>query len=194
RGRRLSVAVWDRRLGAPVIGMFKVTTDSQGCFALPEVPAGELHILGMPPAGSPWFLQTPSPARIEAGQTAWVEVKAIKGVRIKATVRQRGAGPSIAGARVHHYSSGGSDDATVRTDAEGRFTLFAQGGDTLFLMVSPPEGFAPPVYGRDLPTVPEGAEFDLPPIELTRAGAVRGVAVDDGGEPVPGAEVLASWR
>jgi hypothetical protein len=61
-------------------------------------------------------------------------------------------------------------------------------------MVSPPEGFAQPMYGLNFPKVPEGiAEFDLPPVELSRAGTVRGIVVDERGEPAAGAEIMAYW-
>jgi protocatechuate 3,4-dioxygenase beta subunit len=194
RDRRLLVTVRDRRIGPPALGLFFVTTDPQGRFVLPEVPVGELNASGMPPVGSPWFLQSASGLKVEAGQTTRVEVKAVKGVRLKGTVRQRGTGAPIAGAKVYPYSTEGSDDAAVRTDPEGRFALFARSGAPPHIMVSPPEGFASLMYGLDLPKVPEGvAEFDLPPIELSRAGTVRGIVVDDRGEPVPGAAVMASW-
>ena len=50
------------------------------------------------------------------------------------------------------------------------------------------------MFGPNMPRILRGvAEFDLPPIELSRAGTVTGVVVDDRGEPVPGAAVLASY-
>jgi protocatechuate 3,4-dioxygenase beta subunit len=43
-------------------------------------------------------------------------------------------------------------------------------------------------------TIPEdAAEFDLPPIELDRAGDVAGTVVDEQGQPIPGAVILAAW-
>ncbi len=67
-------------------------TDPQGRFAIPEVPVGELSVAGMPPAGSPWFLQSPSDLKVEAGKTTRVEVKAVKGVRLRGLVPRTGYG------------------------------------------------------------------------------------------------------
>src|SRR5262249_16485068 len=151
RDRKLLVTSWDRRIDPPALGLFSVTTDPQGRFAIPEVPVGELSVHGMPPAGSPWFLQSASALNVEPGHTTRVEVKAIKGVRLKGTVRQRGTGVPIAGAKVYPYSTAGSDDAAVRTDPEGRFALVARSGPPPHIMVSPPQGFASLMYGLDLP-------------------------------------------
>ncbi len=83
---------------------------------------------------------------------------------------------------------------TVSTDADGRFTVFAMAGYPFHIMVTAPEGFAQPRFGLNFPGAPAGvAEFALPPVELSRAGTVRGIVVDERGEPVAGAEIVASW-
>ena len=51
-----------------------------------EVPIGVLSVDGMPPAGSPWFLQSPPNLTVEAGKTTRVELEAVKGVRLKGLV------------------------------------------------------------------------------------------------------------
>jgi hypothetical protein len=175
------------------LGVFYPTTDSQGRFTLPEVPVGWVEVAGLPPAGSPWFIGPSIGGTVEAGRTTRMEIKPIKGVRRKGVVRERGTGAPIVGARTSPWSWDEAD-ANVPTDADGRFTAFTTAEYPGTIMVYPPEGFAQPLYGLSVPKVPEGvAESDLPPIELSRAGTVRGVVVDDRGEPVPGAEIMASW-
>jgi hypothetical protein len=194
RDRRITVTVWNQQTGPPALGLFYLKTDAHGRFAVPEAPIGTLTVEGAPTAGSPWLFRSPPDLKVEAGRTTQVEVKPVKGVRLKGVVRERGAGAAIAGVGVYLYRSVPGDDGTVRTDAEGRFTLFAPAGRPPMIMESSPEGFASLMYGLSFPKVPEGVEeFDLPPIELSRAGTVRGVVVDDRGEPVPGAMVAVSW-
>ncbi len=95
RSRKLSVTVWDdERLGSPALGLFSLMTDTQGRFVIPEVPVGGLYIDGTPPAGSAWFLKAPSAMRVEAGETTRVEVKPVRGVRLKGIVRRTGHGAS----------------------------------------------------------------------------------------------------
>ncbi len=161
---------------------------------MPEVPIGVLSVDGMPPAGSAWFLQSLSDVPVAAVKTTWVEVRAVKGVRLRGVVRERRTGAPIAGVDVSRYRTRGSEDASVRTDAEGRFVLFERPGFRPGIMVSPPEGSSLIWLGSRFPMIPEGvAEFDLPPIELLRAGTVRGIVVDEHGEPKPRATVQASW-
>ncbi len=193
RNHRLTVMIWDRRLGPPALGLFYLRTDPQGRFVIPEVPVGGLSVSGMPTAGSPWFLESPPDLKVEAGKTTRVDVRPIKGFRLKGVVRERGTGSPIAGVGLGPYGRQGDDDATVSTNAEGRFTLFAL-RSALLLPGAVPEGYAAPHFSLEDPKVPEGAaEFELPPIELSRAGTVRGFVVDERGEPVPGATVMASW-
>ena len=95
---------------------------------------------------------------------------------------------------VYPYRTQGSENAIVRTDAEGRFVLFERSGFRPGIMVSPPEGSSLIRSPLTIPMIPEGvAEFELPPIELFRAGTVRGLVVDEHGEPKPRATVQASW-
>ncbi len=130
---------------------------------------------------------------VEAGRTTRMEIKPIKGVRRKGIVRERGTGAPIVGARISPWS-GADADANVLTDADGRFTAFTMVKYPGVITVFPPEGFAQPLNRLFVPNTPEGvAESDLPPIELSRAGTVRGVVVDERGEPVAGAEIMASW-
>ena len=191
--RELTVFVRDRRGGSLALGVFYLRTDPRGRFAIPEVPVGRLVANGTPTAGSPWYLQATSRLEVEARRTTWVEVKAIKGVRLRGVVRERGTGIPIAGVGVVVSRAGVGEDDVVRTDTEGRFELFAQPGRPQVSAWSVPEGFARSHFAMEVPNIPEGAlAAAVPPIELSRADKVRGVVVDDRGQPVAGVNVQAS--
>ncbi len=89
RGWKLEMRmVGDRRPGASAQGLFHLTTDPQGRFAVPEAPTGALGVMGAPPAGSPWFLRSSGDLKfVEAGRTTRMEIKPFKGVRLKGVVR-----------------------------------------------------------------------------------------------------------
>jgi hypothetical protein len=186
RGLKLTITVWDT-------GLLEVRTDARGRFAIPEAPVGELGACVTTPAGSSWFLRAPEGLKVEAGRTTRVELRAAKGVRLRGRVLERRTGAPIAGVGLFPYRDEGSEDAIVRTDAEGRFSLFdSPGGPNIW--VAPPEGYAFRMFSLEYPEIPTGvAEFDLPAVTLSRAGTARGVVVDERGAPVPGAVVTASW-
>lgn len=194
RHRKLMAVTWAGRRGPPAIGLERPMTDDQGRFTIPEAPVGDLTASANPPAGSPAFFQMTSPAKVEAGRTTQVELRPLRTVRLRGTLRERGTGAPIAGAGVNLYGSSHDETGTVRTDPNGRFTLFSLPGGSPLIMVEPPDGFAHRMFGLDSPRIPgDVAAFDLPPIELSRAGTVAGVVVDDRGAPVPGAVVRASY-
>jgi hypothetical protein len=194
RSRKLEVVVWDERLGSPALGLSSLTTDAQGRFVIPEVPVGGLNVAGTPPASSPWFLKAPSGITVEAGKTTRVEVKPARGVRLKGIVRERDTDRPIAGVGVGLMNPAEGEEGIVRTDAEGRYEFFGRPVRSRVTVWSVPEGFASPNFVLRQPLYPTDAlAAGVPPIELNRAGIVRGVVVDDRGEPVGGATVLASW-
>ena len=111
-------------------------------------------------------------------------------VRVVGEVRERDTHQPIAGAAV----SLGLDLEPVRTDARGRYEGHVLPGRLFLHLWSAPKPYASLVFGLPEPNIPAGvAEHELPPIELARAGSVRGKVLDDAGHPVATACVRASW-
>src|SRR5262249_16725014 len=79
---------------------------------------------------------------------------------------------------------------------EGRYTCLVAPG-SIYRHPQLPRQFLPPSRAelRGLAVeVPGGAaEREVPPIEVSRALALRGVVVDDAGKPAAGAVVRAGW-
>ena len=174
-----------------MLGLFYLEADDRGRFAIPEAPVGTLGVYGDPPAGVPWFLQGSSGVPVEAGKTTVVEVKAVKGVRLKGLVRERGTGRPVAEVEVGLYEASGQGLAAMPRGASSSSACRAARAS---LWGRSPDGLAVPPYSGHSTKVPEGvAELELKPIEMSRAGTVRGIVVDERGEPVPGATVRASW-
>jgi hypothetical protein len=193
RGMALLVASWNTRSNPPpppALGAFFVTTDDEGRFVLPEVPVGDLSVSGGK-EGDRLLVSSPAGLKIEAGETTRVELKPTPGVRVHGVVREKGSGKPIPGVKIGDYSGG----EVGESDASGRFTFSARPGRGLLQLRSTPAGYAGLMYGlADVKIPQDAAEFELPPIELARAGAVRGVVHDGRGRPVRGVTVAASWQ
>ncbi len=193
RRRALSVVSDSKvRPMPPAAGLYAVTTDDEGRFVVPEIIAGTVSVrLADVDAASPWYGNAPRVA-VEPGKTAELTLKMTRAVAIRGVAREKGTGRPIAGVQV------GFDiraDAGVVSDERGRFQGYAPPGFLYVKLLGQPEGYASLMYGLPDGRIAEGvAEYDLPPIELTRARVVRGVVADEGGKPVPGARVDASWR
>ncbi len=93
---------------------------------------------------------------------------------------------AIAGADVTLYTDTGVRH--TRTDAKGEFALsdLAPGPARLRVRAA---GFAPATRSLDVPDSGGRRSFALPRVELDGSGTVKGVVVDDRGEPVAGARV-----
>ena len=192
RNQRLSVVIWNRRSSPPpATALFTLTTDAEGRFEIPEIPEGELTIGAPMKPQSPWYLKSSPGLKVEAGKTVDVVVPFRRGVRVHGVVRERGSGRPIANVGVGvDY---GSPDM-VRTDANGRYECFAIPRRAYISLSPVPEGYTSLMYGLSEPTIPaDAADFEMPPIELSRAGDVRGDVVDAQGKPVAGALVVAAW-
>ena len=167
-------------------------TDNQGRFEVPEFAAGELYVESKPDITSPWYLPTQKGNKTEAGRTTEVEVPLARAIPVKGEVREKGTGKPIAGVDVAADYVG---EGTVKTDESGRFTGFSRPGKCRFPVRRVPASHATLMYGPQDVTIPDDAtEFTVPPIELSRAGVVRGLVVDPEGKPVAGAEVEVFWQ
>jgi len=193
RGVALTVVSWNNRSNPPpppALALSYLTTDDEGRFAVPEAPEGTLTISGDAGEGR-WYFASPEGLKVEAGRTTRVELRPKPGVLVRGIVREKGSGKPIQGVKVGPYRG----TPPGETDALGRYTFHARPGRGLIQLKSTPEAFASLLYGVPEVAIPQDvAEFEPPPIELTRAGTVAGAVRDEKGRPVPGAAVAASWR
>ncbi len=193
RGVALTVSSWNTRSNPPpppAIGLFSVTTDDEGRFVLPEVPVGNLSVSGGK-EGDRLFENSQAGLKVEAGETTRVELKSTPGIRVHGVVREKGSGKPMPGVKVGDLSGGEGGIS----DASGRFTFATQAGRVYPRVLSIPAGYASFMFGMpDVTILKDAAEFELPLIELARAGAVTGLVHDGRGRPVPGATVAASWQ
>lgn len=193
RHRRLTLMVWNPKSHPPpATALAYVTTDDLGRFTVPTIAEGILSVSEDGDITSPWYIPAQKDQKVKAGQIREIVVPLAKAVRIRGHVRERGTAKPIRGVRV----SVGFDEATsATTDATGQFEGYSAPGQVYLSVHDIPEGYASLVYGIPEPQIPEGAtEFLIPPIELSRAGVVRGLVVGPDRKPVTGAEVTASWQ
>lgn len=191
RGRTVLVGTNDHEHPSPYPGLVYAKTDDEGRFSVAEVSAGNLgvYIVDRNPA-SPWHDQQKWSGAVKPGETTDVELSLEKAVRIHGIVRERDTLRPVKGAKI---GLGLQVEQKLTTDAEGRFEGYTPPGD-LHIGLNVPEGYAWLLYGVPNITVPENTvEFELPPIDLTPAGEIRGLVVDEKNGPVAGAVVEASW-
>ena len=190
-GRKLTVRIWSPK-GSPALALSFVTTDKLGRFDIPEIAEGSLSVNGEPNITSPWYVPFQKDLKIEAGRTTEIEIPLAKAVPITGLVQEKGTGEGIPGV---HVAAGWENGPTVKTDEAGRFAGYSRPGIAGFSLRRVPQGHASLMYGVPEAKIPENAtEFAIPPIELSRAGVVRGLVVDLTGKPVAGADVEAAWQ
>ncbi len=191
RGLNLTVGTNNEKQPSPWPGLGQVTTDDAGRFEIPEFAVGNFGVyLSDADPSKPLYLESLKGKTVEPGKTTDVELFLNKAIPVHGFVREQGTGRPIAGAAVA-FAFGDRQDLT--TDASGRYQGFV-GAGKVHTRVTPPEGYAWLLYGGPQATVPEGVDhYEMPTVELTKAGVIRGVVQDETGRTVAGALVGASW-
>jgi PPIC-type PPIASE domain len=81
-----------------------------------------------------------------------------------------------------------------QTDNEGRIRLRVRPGETYRARCVPGDGYLDWSANNRAFHIPAGVDrFELPPIELTRACAIKGRLVDASGKPFFGVSILGAW-
>jgi protocatechuate 3,4-dioxygenase beta subunit len=179
-------------------GQAVVTTDETGRFEVPALAAGSLEILVTMPRNSTLRARVPAgrSMQVKPGAVTQLDIPVEPAVRVKGVVRERGTGKPIAGLTVLLGDGDGNYMEEVETDAQGRYSWLATPGPVYRIPGIPPSFLDLTREERRqsaVPVIVRGAEFELPPLELTRAATVRGTVRDDQGQPVAGASVRAQW-
>ncbi|MFO0950534.1 MAG: sigma-70 family RNA polymerase sigma factor [Isosphaeraceae bacterium] len=191
-GVPLDVMVWNNNTDPappPAIGLLRLKTEADGRFVIPEAPQGKLSANQ---AGGlrRYVAAPPDGVEVRAGKTTTAELKLLDAVAVHGAVREKETGKPVPGVEFTAFRG----EEVARTDAEGRFTLYLQPGRALIHLRRIPPGHAGLLYGVPDVRIPEGvAEHVLPDIELSAARDRKGRVVDVRDQPVPGAQVDASW-
>lgn len=176
---------------SPYPGHVELKTDRDGRFEVPIIAAGDLVVRSDRSIDRKFYVDMGLGTTVEAGQTTEIELPLKQAVRVRGLVRERGTGKPIPGVQIDGRFN---DDVVMATGPDGRFEGYSPPGVLLFSVRDVPDGHANLLFSLPRVMIPEDAtEFEMPPIELSRAGAVRGLVLDDQGRPLPGAEITAKW-
>jgi hypothetical protein len=180
--------------GLQVTGFARVTLGETGRFELPAVAAGTLSFQIKSNRDSPYRMSPPRDVVIREAKESVVEIPLRRGVRVSGMVRERGAGKPIAGVSIGVISDNGSNEA-FNTDERGKFEGLVIPGTLRVQVYSAPPPYITPAFvgGQQVEIVESQRDHELPPIEVTRGGSLRGTVVNDKGEPAAGATVNATW-
>jgi hypothetical protein len=195
KGRHLTVATNSREHPAPYPGLFYPQFDDEGRFDVPEIAVGNLRVSLDSDIKTPWFARTEPGLKVEAGQTTEVELELKPVMPVTGIVREKASKSPIAGILVWSRSPANSAGATTATDENGRFHGYLPLGANYLVVSALPESFASLNFGvPDVKVTDKEPVFELPPIELARAGTIKGIVVDDHDKPISGAVIEASWK
>jgi RNA polymerase sigma factor (sigma-70 family) len=168
-----------------------ISTDENGGFDIPEIVAGPIAVRTVPRSDLAWFAHSDGSLNVEAGKTTEVVLTLKPAVRVRGVVREQGTEKPIAGVRLD-VTLEGSD--FMKSGDDGSYEGYMPPGVAFVLARFIPPRYARPLFGPVQVRVPEDAvDFALPPFELTPAGELAGLIVDDRARPVAGAQVEATW-
>ena len=158
---------------------------------MPAIAAGRLALVldlrsrsDLPYRGLPPVNQV-----VEAGRMTTVSIQLKRAVHLEGVIRERGTGTPIEGVSPEipdlAYRLGGNSRPV--TDAAGRFEGYMEGEQPYAFLYETPKPYFIPRSPDTFHLLPPGAtEFKLPPAELVRGSALRGLVVDETGSYVPG--------
>ncbi|HEX7447463.1 MAG TPA: carboxypeptidase-like regulatory domain-containing protein [Pirellulales bacterium] len=189
---RVRLATWaEPRDALSGGGLAEATTDAEGRFRVPVMPAGILQLSVELPPDSPLVNTYQDTQQIEAGGTNDIVVRFERGVRVQGTVVDDEGGP-IAGAAVELVSFNVPRRyLRLESDEAGRFSGYVLPGYVGRAVTHLPPGYYFPAQSMGAIAVPEGAqEIAVEPLRLAVGTTIAGQVVDAAGRPVADAEVV----
>jgi beta-lactamase regulating signal transducer with metallopeptidase domain len=176
-------------------GQSETVTDDQGRFSVPALAIGQLSIRPELPEDSLYrAIKIPDYDLSPALRTA-IEVPLKRRIHVRGVVRERGTGNPIEGVGVSFRSPEEVDGRlrSVQTDGQGRYEALALPGSKSYLYLSEPRGYLK--HDRGIETkIGESDGLTLDPVELERGVTLRGIVVDEAGQPVATANVDGKWQ
>jgi hypothetical protein len=168
-----------------------ISTDENGRFELSEIAVGSHSIATVPRFDFGWWARPRGLLEVLPGKTTHVELILKPAVRVRGIVREKGTQKPIAGVQV---AVAIAETGAMTTGQDGTYEGYVPPGATFMTARYIPAAYARPFYSFPQVNIPEDAvEFVLPPFELSKAGEVAGLVVDENSRPTAGAEVEASW-
>lgn len=180
----------------PVVSSVTVEMDARGK-ATAAVAAGSIDASVLPKEGSRSFPTASDPVVAQGGESVAIRLAFSLGTRVSGLVRTP-QGEPVTGVRLS------LNGTRVASGEDGRFTAWVPSGVAVRgLIRAVPQGICWPYESWVYLPAPEAAsssggatatrERQLPDIVVRRAQPVRGIAVNENGEPVAGATVKADW-
>ncbi len=169
------------------------TTDKTGAFRFEGVPPGKYMVRASPSESSPFTADATPEFEVKPGQEAVVAVPLKRAVAVYGKVVDKRTGKGIKEVEVYFSARDARGVCTwgrsVKTDAQGAFTIYVKPGKLVANVYQVPEGYLRAQRSGDEPTIDVAKETIWPTIELEPAAKIEGIVVDDAGKPVAGAEV-----
>ena len=175
-------------------GQALIVTDGQGRFRIPALATGRLQFSTQGPED--WMYRTPRTEthEVRAGERAEIVIPLKKLIHVRGLVREKGTGKPVADVRLVFVSSQLSENPPlVKTGSDGRYQALALPDPKGHCYISEaPQAYLKPPHASEMTIGPTDGQI-LPTIELERGVALRGVVLDEAGQPVPGAAVEGKW-
>jgi hypothetical protein len=153
---------------------------------------GAMRLIFLEPFDLPYRSAAPENLLVVAGETTEVNLPYKAAVVAHAQARLQGSDEPVGDARILAYQ--GRDERYLRTDKNGKTTMYLLPTGELRLQVRAPDGYLY-VNGPHEVLVPrDKMEFDLAPFEFRRARTLDGKIVDQRGQPVEHARLIGTWK
>jgi protocatechuate 3,4-dioxygenase beta subunit len=175
-----------------------IDVDADGKFSFDGVPAGKYALTAEldPKSGfyteKAWTLDLAPGAAVDNSK-----LSIRRGVRIQGRVLDQVTKAPVAGVDLAALCTVGSQRQWVgnaKTDAEGKYTLYARPGQISVFIQSVPKGYPRPTFRGDESGREVTGDCAWDDIFLEPAKLLKGIVVDPSGKPVAGAKIFAVAR
>jgi hypothetical protein len=165
-----------------------------GKFRFDNVPPGGYTIRpNIEESSLPYYAKELAPFDLKPGAAAAVEIKLLPAVAVRGQVVDAANGRGIQGISISaaHLSDKGQPTSwrQATSDTDGRFVVHCEPGKVAVKAEGGNDDYLFPILRSDSLKIDATADVACPTIKLQRAARLEGIAVDEAGKPVPGAEV-----
>jgi len=177
----------DRDTGS---GVALLSPDQDGRFVIPQIAAGLVQLDAIVNERLPVRPRLPERDQIEVlpGKTARIDIPLEMAVRVHGVIRVNGSGEPVAGASISVGYGVGRQSQHAKSDEAGKYNAYVLPGNVRMQVIHIPQrGLDQLIESRTAQfPVPDGvADFDLPPIELTKTKTISGRLLNSDGKPLP---------